>query len=289
VLRRDAVSLLLAACAGAKASTAASLGRFFETAQGTALLVDVKSRRLIAVHGAALAGGELLPPGSTLKPFVLLALLRSRKLRAEDAFACPGRLAVGGHSFNCSHPPLGSALRVRTALAYSCNCFVAHFADRFESGELAANLERAGLASLTGLLGSSEVSGRILPARGVEANRLQALGEERVLITPAELAMGYRSLARGVGRAEIEPILAGLEDAVEYGTGQLARVEGLQVAGKTGSLRTADGARVAWFAGFAPSRAPEVAVAVMLQGHSGGADAAPVAGRILAAYRSGRL
>jgi hypothetical protein len=32
-----------------------------------------------------------------------------------------------------------------------------------------------------------------------------------------------------------------------------------------------------------------VVVTVMLQGHSGGSDAAPVAGRILAAYRAGRL
>ena len=289
MLRRDAVSLLLAACAGAKASTATSLGRFFETAQGTALLVDVKTRRLIAVHGAPLAAGELVPPGSTIKPFVLSALLGSRKLRAEEEFSCPGRLAVGGHSFNCSHPPLGSALRVRTALAYSCNCFVAHFADRFESGELARNLERAGLGSLTGLLGAAEVSGRIQPARGQEANRLQALGEEGILVTPAELAMGYRALALRAGRPEMGPVLAGLEDAVEYGTAQLAGVEGMQVAGKTGSLRTADGARVAWFAGFAPSRAPEVVVAVMLQGRSGGTDAAPVAGKILAAYRAGRL
>jgi penicillin-binding protein 2 len=289
VLRRDAVSLLLAACAGARGSNAIGLGRLFESAQGTALLVDVKTRRLIAVHGGPKAGGELLPPGSTLKPFVLLALLQKGKLRAEEAFTCPGRLAIGGHSFNCSHPPLGSALQVRTALAYSCNCFVAHFAERFESGELAANLERSGLDALTGLVGASEVSGRILPARGVEANRLQALGEDRVLITPAELAMGYRWLALGVGRADLEPVVGGLEDAVEYGTGQLARVDGMRVAGKTGSVRDADGARVAWFAGFAPSRAPEVAVAVMLQGRSGGADAAPVAGRILAAYRAGRL
>jgi cell division protein FtsI/penicillin-binding protein 2 len=281
--------VLVAGCAGAKASTGTSLSRFLETAQGTALLVDVKTRRLIAVHGVRLGAEELVPPGSTIKPFVLSALLRGGKLGTDEAFSCPGGLAVGGYSFNCSHPPLGSAVKVRTALAYSCNCFVAHFADRFESGELARNLERAGLASLTGLLGAAEVSGRIQPAHGQEANRLQALGEEGILVTAAELAMGYRSMALGIGRPEMQPIVEGLEDAVEYGTAQLARVDGMRVAGKTGSLRTGDGARVAWFAGFAPSREPEVVVAVMLQGRSGGTDAAPVAGKILAAYRAGRL
>jgi len=66
-------------------------------------------------------------------------------------------------------------------------------------------------------------------------------------------------------------------------------VAGVRVAGKTGSSRTAAGNRIAWFAGFQPSRSPEVVVAVMLAGRSGGSDAAPVASEILEAYRKGRL
>jgi penicillin-binding protein 2 len=77
-----------------------------------------------------------------------------------------------------------------------------------------------------------------------------------------------------------------MEEAVEFGTSQLARVPGATVAGKTGSVPSA---RVAWFAGFAPSRAPSVVVVVMLQGRSGGADAAPIAARILQSYFAGRL
>ena len=94
-------------------------------------------------------------------------------------------------------------MRVRSALAYSCNCFVAHFADRFADGEIARALERAGLGSITGLLGDREAAGRIQPASGREANRLQALGEESVAITLAELAMGYRSLALSAGQPEM--------------------------------------------------------------------------------------
>jgi penicillin-binding protein 2 len=289
VLRRDAVSLLLAASAGAKAAANNSLSPFFEASHGTALLVDVKTRKLLAVHGAGMAGGQCAPPGSTIKPFVLAALLRSKKLTPEESFFCPRRLDVGKHSFDCTHPSLTSAMKVRTALAYSCNCFIAHFAQRFAPGELAQNLERAGLGSLTGLVGPLESAGSIQSASGAEANRLQALGESRVAITPAGLALGYRSLALSSGRPEMLPILEGMEDAVEYGTAQLARLDGIKVAGKTGSIRTPDGARIAWFGGFAPSRAPEVVVAVMVQGRSGGADAAPVAGKILAAYRAGKL
>jgi cell division protein FtsI/penicillin-binding protein 2 len=83
--------------------------------------------------------------------------------------------------------------------------------------------------------------------------------------------------------------MSGLEDAVEYGTAQRAHSAGWKVAGKTGSVLAAGGAHLAWFAGFAPSHQPSVVVAVMLQGRSGGADAAPIAGRILDAYRKGTL
>jgi hypothetical protein len=165
-------------------------------------------------------------------------------------------------------------MRIETAIAYSCNCFVARMAERFAPFELAAELARVG---------------RVRRVAGRDAMRLQALGEAGILITAGELAMAYRSLAMQAGRAEMEPILAGLEGAVEYGTAQRASVPGVKVAGKTGSVIAESGAPIAWFAGFLPSRAPEVVVTVMLQGHSGGSDAAPVAGRILEAYRAGRL
>jgi penicillin-binding protein 2 len=288
MLRRDLLAML-AACSVGRARGSANLEPFFESREGAGILLDVRSRRPIAMHAAAVAGRFLAPPGSTLKPFVLAALLRSGKLTATESLPCPGRLAIGGRSFDCSHPRLDSPMRVETALAYSCNCFVARVAERFAPGELAAELARAGFSSSSGLVDSGEASGRIRPASGRDAVRLQALGEEGILITTAELAMAFRTLALQAGRAEMQAIVAGMEGAVEYGTAQRARVPGAKVAGKTGSVRTESGAPIAWFAGFLPSRAPEVVVTVMLQGHSGGSDAAPVAGRILAAYRAGRL
>ncbi len=228
---------------------------------------------------------RLAPPGSTLKPIVLDALLRTRKIGAADSFPCPGALTISGRSFHCTHPVLPGPVGIPDALAYSCNCFVAHFAQRFAAGELAMHLERAGLASPTCWFGDAEVSGRIRSATSRETTELQSLGEDAVLVTAAGLAMAYRGLAVNAS----QPILEGLENAVEFGTAQKARVKGFSVAGKTGSVRTSEGVRIAWFAGFAPSRAPRVVVAVASQGRSGGADAAPIAGRLLEAYRAGRL
>jgi len=275
MLRRELLATLpaCAACAmGARGS--ASLDAFFESREGAGVLIDVRTRRPIAMHAAAVADRFLAPPGSTLKPFVLAALLHNGKLTAKESLPCPGRLTIAGRSFDCSHPRLDAPMRVETALAYSCNYFVASMAERFAPGELAGELARVG---------------RIRPGSGRDAVRLLALGEEGILISAAELAMAYRGLALQAGRAEMQAIVAGMEGAVEYGTAQRAQVAGVMVAGKTGSVIAESGAPIAWFAGFLPSRAPEVVVTVMLQGHWGGSDAAPVAGRILAAYRVGRL
>ena len=285
MLRRDAVAVLLGAGARGLAGASKRLEEVVGDIPGAALLVDVKTRRLIAVHAPDLAGALLVPPGSVIKPFTIEALLQAGKIRDDEAFPCSGKLAIGGRAFNCSHPPVASPMQVRTALAYSCNCFVAHFAERFAPGELAAHLIRCGLSSRTGWLGDSEGPGRVQRAMGREAQQLQAIGEGSVLVTAATMALGYRRLAVSANEA----IRSGLEGAVEFGTAQHARVAGVSVAGKTGSVRAADRNMIAWFCGFAPSRAASAVVTVMLQGRSGGADAAPVAGRILEAHLAGRL
>ena len=266
--RREALALL-AGCAAASGAPK-SLARFVGDSDGAALLLDIATRRVLAAHGPQ---GTLAPPGSTIKPFALGALLSTNKLTAAETFRCPGKLVIAGRQLNCSHPPLDAAVRAETAIAYSCNCFVAHMAERFAPEELPPALQRAGF---------THVSPRV---PDTDAQRLQALGEEGVRASVADLAAAYRWLAL----QPAGPVLAGLEGAVEYGTAQLARVPGETVAGKTGSVRTAAGNRIAWFAGFFPSRAPRVAIAVMMAGFSGGADAAPVAGKILAAYRAGAL
>jgi cell division protein FtsI/penicillin-binding protein 2 len=253
-----------------------TLDSFFGDARGTAVLLDLRTRKAIAAHEPELARRWLLPPGSTVKPFSVMALLESRKLRPGEQFPCPIYLTLARRSFACSHQPLGVPMRAETAIAYSCNNFVAHFAKRFEAGELARVLTRARFAT---------EGGRVQPAGDVVDRQLQAIGEARVLVTPIGLLAAYSELASQASG----PILEGLEGAVEYGTAQLAGVRGVKVAGKTGTVMTSPGAHVVWFVGFAPSRAPEVAIVVAAQGRSGAMDAAPIAGRILSARFEGAI
>jgi stage II sporulation protein D len=252
--RRQAISLLLGS----------SLSRFLDPRQGCALLLDVRKNEVIASNGSAEAARMLLPPGSALKPLTLAVLARAGKLRPDAEFYCPQKLTLAGRRMDCSHPPIGTAMRTDTALAYSCNCFVAHEAARFGPGELARGLAAFGLNAA--------------PLEG-ERQQLQALGAAGITVTPEALARAYRQLV-----LQIEPkIREGLEGAVEFGTAQFARVGWAKVAGKTGTIRV-DNQSIAWFAGFAPSRAPEVVAVVMLSGQHGGSDAAPVAAEILNAW-----
>jgi penicillin-binding protein 2 len=261
--RRCAISVLFGALE-AKGDTL-GLDRILAQQRGGAVLLDVKSGRVLASNRSRFIARGAFPPGSTIKPFVLASLLRAGKLRPDESFFCPGHLAISGRRMDCSHPPLGASMRVDTALAYSCNCFVAHMAGRFAPGELATALRTWGFGLTT-----------IEPDQ-----RLQALGEAGVLTTPAELANAYRELAH---RSTSPRILEGLEGAVEFGTGQLASVSWAKLAGKTGSARTGN-ELIAWFAGYLPSRSPEIVVTVMLSGKHGSSDASPVAHNVLETWK----
>jgi penicillin-binding protein 2 len=96
----------------------------------------------------------------------------------------------------------------------------------------------------------------------------------------------------------VRKALRGVVDA-EKGTGRRARLEGIPVAGKTGTAQVVrlDDQKTsedeipfqerdhAWFACYAPADSPEIAVVVLVEhGGHGGETAAPIAREILAEY-----
>ncbi len=259
----------------------------FGDRSGCALLLDVRRRRLLLAEGTRKASEWLAPPGSTVKPLSFWALLSSGRLQPHEPFGCPGRLFLKGLNMSCSHPRLPFPVDAARAITYSCNCATAHFAQRFQPDELAGFLSQFGFSSATHLLSRAENHGGLSRGISGEELQLQALGERGIQTTPLELVEAYCRLARLISTPRFQPILEGLEGAVLVGTGQAAQVPGIAVAGKTGTVRTGSGLHAGWFAGFAPSRDPEVAVTVLTQGRSGAEAAAPVAGKLLRAYFAG--
>jgi penicillin-binding protein 2 len=105
-------------------------------------------------------------------------------------------------------------------------------------------------------------------------------------IKPENLALVQKALVAGVNEAG--------------GTAYKARLQGVDMGGKTGTAqvshhitRGVDAERVwyfnrehAWFAGYAPTHSPEVAVVVLVEhGGAGGKHAAPVAFEVIRAYQ----
>ena len=76
-----------------------------------------------------------------------------------------------------------------------------------------------------------------------------------------------------------------MQDVVNAGTGTGAALQGIQVAGKTGTAEKGNGTNQAWFIAFAPADAPRVAVAVTIENTSatGGEVAAPLAAAVMRA------
>lgn len=75
---------------------------------------------------------------------------------------------------------------------------------------------------------------------------------------------------------------------VKNGTGRNASINGITVAGKTGTAENENEKDHSWFIGYAPAEDPQIAVAVILEndGMSGGATAAPIAGSVMKKYLS---
>ena len=213
---------------------------------GVAAVLDLHSGRLLAVSQAATAAHRPVKPGSTIKPFVLAALLESGRFDPARRVFCPTRLRLGAHRMDCVHPAVPEGFTASTALAYSCNYYFAQAARALSVEELSAALRRHGFTVQT-----------------PEDPALLALGESGVLITPLDLLAAYRRLALRRPEAKLAPLFQGLLDCTTFGTGRLAAPVGLAVAGKTGSSGHA------WFIGWPTGRRPANVVLVFLERGSG--------------------
>ena len=80
-------------------------------------------------------------------------------------------------------------------------------------------------------------------------------------------------------------------DGVDHGVASNARIDGVQVGGKTGTAQNGENdPYTLWFTGFAPANDPEFAVAVVVengggqgQNGTGNSIAAPIARKVLEA------
>lgn len=259
--------------------------------RGTAVVLDVHSGRILASYHLDVAARRRAYPGSSIKPFTLLALFDSGKLDGQTALVCKRSVSIAGRKLDCSHPDVKEPLDAATALAYSCNSYFTQVALRLTAAELHDALMRDGFSSMT-TLAPNEAGGEVAVAPSPAQQQLQAIGEWGVKITPLELARGYRQLALLAPEhdARLDPLFVGLEDSVAYGMAHAAEpITSIKVAGKTGTAPADEGQWThAWFAGYAPAQHPEIVLVVFLEKGHGGSEAAAIARTIFEAYAQTR-
>lgn len=265
------------------------------------------------------------PPGSVLKVVTGAAVLSLKEVRPDELMKkkCVGGYRFGDRFFGCHHTH-GTA-DFAEAMRVSCDTYFYQAGLLVGLERLGDFARRFGIGQRTGIV-LGERNGNFPDAawydhhygkrewtRGVVLNL--SIGQGEILTTPLQLAvmMGATGtgrlvvprLVRSIGgdpgpvvqaprELDVPPdvrrlIVDSLEHVVSEGTGRRARVDGVRVAGKTGTAQNPHGEDHAVFAAFAPVGAPEVAVAVVVEniGH-GGEFAAPVAQRILEAYFADR-
>ena len=127
-----------------------------------------------------------------------------------------------------------------------------------------------------------------------------AIANKGTLFQP-HIVNGYRDTATGkyfqydydkqqlpVSPSTFNLIYDGMTGVVERGTGTLAKVPGVTIAGKTGTAQNPHGRDHAWFIAFAPAENPKIAMAVLVENAGfGGAISAPIARELIRYYVKG--
>jgi cell division protein FtsI/penicillin-binding protein 2 len=255
-----------------------------EVPEARIVVLDIASGHLLAAHQLNDASRTLAAPGSTLKPLVLFGLVSAGRWNPASRIACSRQLVVAGHRLACTHP-LAPPFDAREALTWSCNTYFAAVARTLRAGELGQLLRPTGLLGVTGLARDEAVAAFREPDSD-DAKRLTLLGVEGVRVTPLELAEAYRWLAMELAAHPnsnaAQVVRAGLADSASFGMAGQASLGGVVVMGKTGTAEGVASSRThGWFVGLAPAEKPRVVIAVYLP-DGRGADAAHIAGEILA-------
>ncbi len=235
--------------------------------QAALVVIDPRTRDVLALVGGYETGPgfdratqAIRQPGSTFKPFVYAAALRSRRYTpATIVIDAPG-VYDDWRPGNYETWSFEGQLRLRSALAQSINQVAVRVMEEVTPPEVVTFAQACGITtalepSLALALGASDVR----PIELVNAYATFAAGGRwqptrlvARIVGPSgrEVALPEREPPRDVMTpAEAYVLTSMMTSVVEQGTAQRARTLRRSLAGKTG---TSNDARDAWFVGFSP-------------------------------------
>jgi peptidoglycan glycosyltransferase len=270
--------------------------------------------------------GDLYYPGSTFKILMTATALESGNYTPDSEFPNPATLqlpqsdaiinnAEGG---TCGG---GETASIATALRLSCNIPFAQLGQELGYDAINAQAQKFGFGTSVEI--PMKATPSVFPQTDSDAQlMLASFGQNSVKETPLQVAMISAAVANGGTLMQptlVDEIIApdlsivkGFEPVifsnpisaqtattmtdmmvqdVENGAASNARIEGVDVAGKTGTAENGgDRPYTLWFTGFAPANDPEVAIAVVVenggglgQNGFGNLVAAPIAKKVIEA------
>jgi peptidoglycan glycosyltransferase len=261
------------------------------------------------------------PPGSTFKVVTAAAALDTGRFTPDSALSGKSPRQIGGVPLSNFGGESFGQITLTTALTHSVNTVWGQVGERLGKHTMYDYMRRFGFnrkppVDLPGdeLRASGVFQGAKLldDSDAVDIGRV-AIGQERLLVTPLQMAMVVSAIAnqgklmrpRLVERVKdpdgrtvevvkpsresdvVKPATAAalggmMSQVVKEGTGTAAALTGIDVAGKTGTAEVG-GTNQAWFIAFAPAQSPRVAIAVTVERTpgQGGTVAAPIAKRVM--------
>ena len=270
-------------------------------------------------------------PASPFKLVTAVAALRANVVASDEKLTCNG--IYKGMECHC-YPGRHGEMDLRSAVAQSCNVYFFQVAERLGQKLLISEARSFGMNQspdipLPRLRNSPNVPDPDWKKKMVgeqwalEDTFNVAIGQGGLRQSPLQMACFAAALANqnrifhpkliksepdqtvkifsqpiGLSKENMVAIIEGMHDATIKGTAKRCKIEGIQIAGKTGTAQWRNHnmqLNLAWFIGFAPVKNPEVAVAVLIEGilpqdHiQGGLTATPVARDILQAYFNKKL
>ncbi|MCP2520288.1 penicillin-binding protein 2 [SCandidatus Aminicenantes bacterium Aminicenantia_JdfR_composite] len=268
----------------------------------------------------------LYAPGSIFKLTIALAGLEEGIINPYSTFYCGGKTYFYNKEFSCWNKGGHGKVNLYNAIRHSCNIYFYNLGNKLGIEKIDVWASALGFGKPTGVDLPGEKRGLIPSPRWKEMifhtpwfpgeTISLSIGQGPLLVTPLQIAVHTAIIAnRGrkivphlvkslkknsnervkVKKKFFELVIKGMWEAVNLeGTGRLAKLEGFNICGKTGSTqlvsrRGKENSEIkthSWFTGFAPRNDPEVVITVIVEyGGMGGETAAPIAKELFRLYK----
>lgn len=263
------------------------------------------------------------PPGSVFKLVTSASFIENESQSLDKTFNCNGRLKIGNYTLTDQNNVSHGKINLKNAFKYSCNYTFGSIGMELGYDKLKDTAEkfmfnkdiplnqdydtiniRNGSISIGDKNDKAELAQNAIGQNKVAANPMamalvtSAIANNGVMMKPyivkeVKNPYGFKineakpeKLADSISKETSDKIKEYMVETVKSGTGTNARIQGITVAGKTGSAEDSSNKQShSWFVAFAPAEDPQIAVAVIVENAGyGGRRAAEVARETIKAY-----